>query len=989
VSEQRRINRGRIDRKSPLSFTFNGSTFTGYAGDTLASALLANGVRIVGRSFKYHRPRGIYSAGSEEPNALVTLNRGPGRVTPNLPATTMELFDGLAASSQNHWPSLRFDAGRINDLLHPLFSAGFYYKTFMWPKSFWDKVYEPLIRRAAGLGRAPTCEDADNYACQFAFCDVLVIGGGPAGLAAALAASQTGARVILADEQSELGGTLLSDCCSSINGQASDEWLGRTISELSERDNVRLLARTTAFGAYHENFFGLCESLTDHHSTLGPNAPRQRLWRVRTKSVVLAQGAIERPLLFDANDQPGIMLAGAAQTYLNRYGVGFNDGPVVATNNDRAWLTAFDLARAAIRDIRLVESRSTVHPALLAEAARLGISVDLDSRITAAKGGPSLKSVRIASSSSGDERAVSCTELFVSGGWTPSLHLHSQSGGKIHWRSDIGAFVPAPSVASQFVAGAGNGEFGLDKALSGGAAAGRAAAADAGFMTSDSIPSYAVSTQDADYLIEPRPPAHFRRAFVDLQNDVTMDDIRQAIQEGFTSVEHIKRYTTNGMATDQGKTSNINALEVSAAALSVAPPEAGLTRFRPPFTPVTFGAIAGINRGDTFQPVRKTPIDAWAEENGAVFEPVSLWRRAFYFPLAGEDKNAAVNRECRTVRNAVGMFDASTLGKIEIVGPDAAEFLNRMYVNAWDKLKPGRCKYGVLLGEDGFIRDDGVIARISASRFHVTTTTGGAPRVLSMMEDYLQTEWPELKVWLTSITEQWAVIAINGPKSKALIAPFISGIDLDDEILPHMAFAEGEIDGVPLRLFRVSFSGERGYELNVPSCYGRQIWERLYNAGQRLGLCAYGTEAMHVLRAEKGYIIIGQDTDGTVTPADAGLSWAISKAKKDFVGKRSLSRADMSLSNRPHLVGLLTVDPSHVLDEGAQVVSQSPGHSPLGHITSSYWSETLQRSIAMALVAGGRDKIGDSVEILTNGSSSPATLTSTVFFDPKGERLNA
>ena len=977
----RNAGSGRISRDRPIHFRFNGKALQGFEGDTLASALLANGVHFVARPFKYHRPRGILSAGSEEPNALVTIDRGEGGFDSNVRATSVELYESLNAFSQNCWPSLGADLGAMNDMLHPLFAAGFYYKTFMWPRAFWRNVYEPLIRGAAGLGRAPAEADPDFYVSQYAHCDVLIVGAGPAGISAALAAAASGAKVMLVDEQSELGGSLLSET-AIIDGVPATAWLQEALRTLADLPNVTMLPRTTAFGYYHQNFLGLCERLADHLANPPDPMPRQWLWRVRARDVILAQGAIERPLVFAGNDRPGVMLAGAARTYLNRYGVCVGARIVVATAHDAAWQTAFELVDAGVDVAAIVDSRAKVEPGLAEGAQRRGLCVFLSASITAAQGRRRVRRVHFVAKD-GMEHSIQCDTVLMSGGWTPSVHLFSHAMGKLEWCDDLGAYIPGAIRERCRSVGACAGVFGLAAALETGAQAGTAA-----IGCNFEIPSFNVGG-DSLWTGEAAPLAAAKgRAFVDFQNDVTAKDIRLAVREGFRSVEHIKRYTTTGMATDQGKTSNLNSLAISAEALGKSALGIGLTTFRPPYTPTTFGALAGFSRGVTFKVTRKTPIDPWAEAQGAVFEPVALWRRARYFPDVGEDMHAAVARECRTVRSAVGMFDASTLGKIEVVGSDAAEFLNRMYINAWTKLAPGRCRYGVLLGEDGFILDDGVVARLAADRFHVTTTTGGAPRVLAMMEDYLQTEWPDLKVWLTSTTEQWGVIAINGPKAKTLIEPFIEGIDLQDEAFPHMAYSEGTIDGAPLRLFRVSFTGERGYELNVPSSDVLRIWEKLYVAGRDLGATVYGTEAMHVLRAEKGYIIVGQDTDGTVTPDDAGLSWAIGKTKRDFVGMRSLARPDMSKSDRLQLVGLLTEDAGFVLEEGAQVIEIQSG-AALGHVTSSYWSEALGRSIALALVAGGRARTDGMVRVLAGGPAQDARVVDTVFYDHKGGRLNA
>lgn len=997
MSEYRVPGKGRVNRNTPVGFLFNGTTYAGYEGDTVASALLANGVHLVGRSFKYHRPRGILSAGSEEPNALIGVDRGPGRVEPNTRATVLEISQGLQTISQNHWPSLERDVGAINDLLYMLFPAGFYYKTFMWPKNFWNKVYEPIIRRTAGLGRPPTEPDPDIYASRFAHCDVLVVGAGPAGLAAALEAGRSGAKVFLVDEQAELGGSLLGETDAGINGQTGWDWLKQGVDELSALGNVTLLPRTTAIGYYHQNFIGLCQRLTDHLASAPAGAPRERMWKVRAKQVVLAQGSIERPLVFDGNDRPGVMLAGAARTYLNRYGVRVGDRPIVLTSNDSAWLAAFDLAQNGAQVAAIIDIRDSVSAPLTARAAALGIEVLTRWTVTGTSGRLRISSVRAKpiADTSAQAREFACDALLMSGGWNPSLHLFSHTQGKLQWREDAQAYVPGKFIEHGRSAGAGNLSFGLANALTDGAQAGAAAAIDAGFSASAS--TYEVNDElDLTGISSRELPTDqntsLAKAFVDFQNDVTAKDIRLAVREGFRSIEHIKRYTTNGMATDQGKTSNINGLAIAADAVQRPVPEVGLTTFRPPYTPTTFGAFAGYNRGKLFDVTRKTTIDGWAEEQGAIFEPVALWRRAWYFPKPGEDMHKAVARECRATRESLGIFDASTLGKVEIVGPDAAEFLNRMYTNPWSKLQPGRCRYGVLLGEDGFIRDDGVIGRLSSDRFHVTTTTGGAARVLNMMEDYLQTEWPDLKVWLTSTTEQWSVIAINGPNARNLLAPIVEGIDLSEEAFPHMSVAQGQIYGVPTRLFRMSFTGERGYEINVPSRYGRAVWEQLIADGQAYGITPYGTETMHVLRAEKGYIIVGQDTDGTMTPDDTGLGWAIGKLKRDFVGKRSLSRPDMLKTDRKQLVGLLTADPKTVLEEGAQIVLDPNQPLPMkmvGHVTSSYWSETLGRSIALAVIEGGNARIGTTVHIPMPDGTLTAQVTSTVFFDPDNIRLSA
>ncbi|MFQ5562322.1 MAG: sarcosine oxidase subunit alpha family protein [Parvularculaceae bacterium] len=983
----RRTGRGRVDAQAPVTFTFDGKEYEGVKGDTLASALLANGVHFVGRSFKYHRPRGIFGAGVEEPNALVTHDRGPARATPNVRATAVELYDGLTVRSQNYWPSLKFDLVSMSDGLAPLLPAGFYNKTFMWPKSFWDSVYEPMIRRTAGLGPAPKAPDPDVYSSTYDHCEVFIAGAGPAGIAAALAASESGARVFLADEQAEPGGGLVSMPEAVIDGLPAWAWLEQSLEALHGRENVTVLPRTTVIGYYHDNFLGLIERLADHEAEAGTQKPRERLRKVRAGKVVLATGAIERPLVFADNDRPGIMLASAAQTYLNRYGVAVGDNAAVVTSHDSAYGAAFDLSDANIRIAAIVDARASVGANLLTEAERRGIEVMTGSTATGTTGRFRVREVSVGpiqNGKAGPARKIRCDAVLMSGGWTPSVHLWSHARGSLVWREDIGAYAPDVANENAVCAGACNGDFGLKRALEGGAEAG---GAPRGYdVVERGAWSGTVVESPPSGRDEPRT-----KAFVDFQNDVTAKDIKLAIREGFKSIEHVKRYTTTGMANDQGKTSNLNGLQIASTLLGRPVEEVGLTTFRPPYTPSTFGALAGNNAADHFDVLRKTPVDAWAEANGAVFEPVSLWRRARYFPQSGEDMRAATARECAATRASLGIFDASTLGKIEVVGPDAAEFMNRMYTNPWKKLGVGRCRYALMLREDGYIMDDGVVGRLAEDRFHVTTTTGGAPRVLAVMEDYLQTEWPDLDVWLTSITEQWAVIALNGPNARKVLAPFVEDIDLSPDAFPHMAVREGRICGIETRLFRVSFTGELGFEVNVPAHYGEALWKILYEAGREYDVTPYGTETMHVLRAEKGFIIVGQDTDGTVTPDDAGLSWAVGRKKRDFVGKRSLARPDLVASGRKQLVGLMTDDPSVVLEEGAQIVATPDQPVPMemiGHVTSSYWSAALNRSIALALVKDGRALEGKSVYVPMPDATLKVKICGTCFYDPQGERIN-
>ena len=996
----RSVSGGRIDRSQPLQFTFDGKSYAGFVGDTLASGLLANGMHLVGRSFKYHRPRGILAAGSEEPNALVTVNRDAARYTPNLRATQVELYDGLLAASQNRWPSLHTDVGRVNDVLSAFFPAGFYYKTFMWPQKAWKALYEPIIRRAAGLGEAPTLPDPDRYAQRYAHCDVLVVGAGPSGIAAALAAADRGARVMLCDEQASFGGSLLGDVAARIDGDTGHAWVQRSIEALQSNPRVTLLARTTAFGYFPHNFIGLNERLTDHLAQPAPGQPRERLWQVRARAVVLTTGAIERPLVFPGNDRPGILLAGAGQTYLNRYGVRVGNRVVVVTAADAAYQAALDLHAAGVAVAAIADVRQAPTGALPAAARRVGINVIPASTVLGTNGDLRVNRIALGRTDGGTVRSgqsLDCDAVLMSGGYTPSVHLFSQSRGKLAWNDELQAFIPGQSAENERSAGACCGVFGLAEALADGAEAG-AAAAGAPAAPEPTRSSHRIvveaEARSSDSYLGALPTAtgpSKDKSFVDWQNDVTTKDLALATREGFQSIEHVKRYTTTGMATDQGKTSNLNAMSIVAQKLGRAIPQVGHTTFRMPYTPVSFGVFAGISRGDLFDPLRTTPTHEWATAKGAVFENVGFWKRARYFPRAGEAMHAAVARECLAVRNACGIFDASTLGKIEIVGADAAEFMNRLYINSWTNLGVGRSRYGILCRDDGFIYDDGVVARLGADRFHVTTTTGGAPRVLAMMEDYRQTEWSDLTVWLTSTTEQWAVIAVQGPRSRSVLESLVDDVDIGAAAMPHMSVGRGSICGIPMLLFRVSFTGELGFEVNVPADFGAAVWEAIHASGQRHGMVECGTETMHVLRAEKGYIIVGQDTDGTVTPDDAGLSWAIGKNKPDFVGKRSLERASMKDPNRKQLVGLRSRNAGVVLEEGAQIAAkagQQPPMELIGHVTSSYASSVLGFPIALALVAGGRARMGQTLYVPMPGGDLEVEVTSPVFYDPSGGRIN-
>jgi sarcosine oxidase subunit alpha len=986
---------GRVDRAKSVRFFFDGKPYSGLAGDTLVTALLASGVHLMGRSFKYHRPRGPLSLGSDEPNALATLDAGPGRVTPNLRATQIELYEGLKARSQNAWPSLQWDAMAVNGVASALFPAGFYYKTFMGPRGAWENLYEPAIRRAAGLGVAPEDPDADHYGFEHRHCEVAVVGAGPAGLAAALAAARAGARVILFDEQAEMGGSLLAETQATIDGRSAAEWLASAVAELAASPRVTLLPRTQVFGYYAQNFLAAQQRLTDHLPNPDRKSPRERLWQVRAKQVVLATGAHERPLVFPDNDRPGIMLAESVRTLATRYGVKPGAKVVVATSHDGGYRAALDLARAGCEIVMIADLRETADGMLPRMARKIGLRVETHAAILGSRGGLRVTHARIARLWSdgrpGKPDEIACDAIAMSGGWTPSVHLYSQSRGKLKFDEATRTFLPGAPAQAQFSVGACRGVFDLTAALADGARAG----AEAGGATPGPMPSvegaFAASGGTLG-VVAPMEDAELSKAFVDFQNDVTARDIRLATREGMRSIEHIKRYTTTGMATDQGKTSNMNALAIAAQSLNKPIAEVGLTTFRLPYTPVTFGLFGGLARRGMFDPVRETPLHSWFVARGAIFEETGLWKRASRVPLAGETKADTIKRECLRTRAAAGIMDASTLGKIEVVGPDAAEFLNRLYVNSFAKLGVGRCRYGLMLNEMGFIYDDGVVMRLAEDRFHITTTTSGAAHVAATMEDYLQTEWTDLKARFTSITEQFATIAINGPEARNIIAPLVTGVDLSHSAFPHLSVREGFVCGVPTRLARVSFTGELGFEVNVAADYALSVFEAIWAEGEKRGAVAYGMEVLLALRAEKGFIIVGQDTDGTVTPDDIGMGKMVAMSKPDFVGKRSLALPDLKRPGRKQLVGLLSKDPAFRPDEGAQIVSEAEpktGAPALGHITSSYMSATLGRSFSLALVADGRARLGQTLYATGMEAARPVKLVEPVFYDKEGLRLDA
>ena len=1004
MSQVNRLSQGgRIDRSQPLTFNFNGQTYQGYAGDTLAAALLANGVDVIGRSFKYSRPRGIIAAGAEEPNAVLQIGSTEAAQIPNVRATQQALYQNLTATSTNGWPSVNTDLmGILGKVGGGMMPPGFYYKTFMYPQNLW-LTYEKYIRKAAGLGRAPKENDPDIYDYMNQHCDVLVVGSGPAGLAAALAAGRSGARVILADEQEEFGGSLLSTR-EMLDDMPAADWAAKAIAELEGMPEVTLLPRATVNGYHDHNFLTIHQRLTDHLGEVAPmGQPRQRLHRVRAGRVVLATGAHERPLVYGNNDVPGNMLADAVSTYVRRYGVAPGQKLVLSTNNDYAYRVVLDWLDAGRQVVAVADARSNPRGSWVEEARRRGVRVLTGSAVVEARGSKRVSGARICAIDLAKHKVTSpgevvdCDLIVSSGGYSPVVHLASHLGGRPVWREDILAFVPGEGFQKRYCAGAVNGVFGLGDSLADGFEAGAKAAAEVGFKAvTGSLPKAEKRIEEASVALFQVPhdkgTSRAPKQFVDQQNDVTSAGIELATREGFESVEHVKRYTALGFGTDQGKLGNINGLAIAARSLGISISEMGTTMFRPNYTPVTFGAIAGRHCGELFEPKRYTALQKWHLEQGAEFEDVGQWKRPWYFPKNGEDLHAAVARECQAVRNAVGILDASTLGKIDIQGPDAREFLNRVYTNAWTKLDVGKARYGLMCKEDGMVFDDGVTACLADNHFVMTTTTGGAGRVMEWLEIYHQTEWPELKVYFTSVTDHWATMTLSGPNSRKLLAE-VTDIDLDKDAFPFMTWKEGKVGGVPARVFRISFTGELSYEINVQADYALGVLEQIAEAGKKHGLTPYGTETMHVLRAEKGFIIVGQDTDGSVTPDDLGMGWCVGRTKPfSWIGWRGMNREDCLKENRKQLIGLKPLDPNKVLPEGAQLVfdpKQSIPMTMVGHVTSSYMSAAMGYSFAMALVRGGLSRIGERVFApLADGSVIEAEIVSPVFYDPKGDRQN-
>jgi heterotetrameric sarcosine oxidase alpha subunit len=967
---------GLIDRSRVLRFRFDGRDCTGHPGDTLASALLANGVRLFGRSFKYHRPRGVLSAGAEEPNALVELRSGVRR-EPNTPATVIELFDGLEATSQNRFPSLRFDLMAANGWFAPLFPAGFYYKTFMWPASWWERVYEPLIRRAAGMGRAAGVPDPDGYERAHLFCDVLIVGAGPAGLAAALAAGRSGARVVLCEADTRLGGRLLAET-GEVDGQPGAAWAEATTATLRNMPELRILTRTTVFGAYDHGTYAALERVADHLPVPGAQEPRQRVWRIVARRTVLAAGAVERLAAFGGNDRPGVMLAGAVRCYLNRYAVAPGRRAVVLTSGAEGWRTVADLRRHGIEVAAVVDRRADA-------PAAADLRLFAGGRVVATRGATALRGV-IVEDAVGGSHLIQADLLAVAGGYNPQVQLACHLGGRPVWDEASAAFLPPASLPpGMTVAGAAAGRYGLAESLRDGTAAGSEAAATAGFPGTPPVPPRAAGASPPSAPIWLVPGAR-QKAFVDLQHDVTTGDIALAHREGFRAVEHMKRYTTHGMATDQGRTGGVLGMAAMAVLTGRSMAETGTTLHRPPYTPVAIGALAGRHRGQDFRPVRLTPGHGWAQEQGASFVEAGPWLRAQWFPRPDEtDWLQSVNREVLAVRTGVGVSDVSTLGKIELVGPDAGTLLDFLYINTLSTLSVGRVRYGVMLREDGFVLDDGTVARLAPERWVITTTTANAPTVLAHMEFAHQVLRPTLHVAFASVTDRWAQYAIAGPRARDVVAALLDA-DVSDAAFPFMAC--GTFGA--MRLFRISFSGELAYEIGAPAGQGDALIRRIMQAGAPHGIVPYGLEALGVLRIEKGHPAGGELT-GQTTARDLGFGRMMS-IRKDFIGRAMAERPALCDPQRPALVGLRPADGQARLRAGAHLLAHgSPAEiaHDQGWISSAAFSPTLGHWIALGLLANGPARHGERVRAYDPVRNGDAEVEVVVpcFIDPDGVRL--
>ena len=984
---------GRIDRGRVLRFTFDGRRLEGFAGDTLASALIASGVRVVARSFKLHRPRGIFTAGAEEPNALVQIGDG-ACAEPNARATLVVLDDDLRARSQNRWPSLSLDFGALLGLASPLTPAGFYYKTFKWPSWRW---YEWAVRRSVGLGELPDGADPDRYQKRNAHCDVLIAGAGPAGLAAALAAGESGARVIIADMGEEFGGSLLWEK-GQIGDRPAAEWAQWALACLGDMAEVIMLPRAQVSGYYDHDVVTIEQRVRGHGDATGLGArPRQRFWKVRAKRVILATGAIERPLVFPDNDRPGVMLASAVRHYVNRFAVAPGRRVVIATNNDDAYRTALDLAAAGVEVVAVVDGRENPIGELCEQVRAIGIEIVAGAAPVGTRGRKSLTSVTVAKlagarGKSLPKRVIACDVLAISGGWNPVVHLFSQSGGRLRYDDERACFVPATSVQHERSVGAANGTFALSGCLDEGFRAGAEAARATGLAPAGARPD-AVTGEPTETPMLPLweiTTASPGKQWIDYLFDVTRADVALAARENFVSVEHLKRYTTTGMAADQGKTSNVNALAAMAVATGRAVGEVGTTRFRPPYHPVTLGSFAGRRRGGLYAPRRLMPAHDRHAAAGALFEELGGWQRPACYPRDGETGDAAASREVLAVRGKAGLFDASPLGKIEVRGRDAGEFLEGIYFNSVTSLAKGRVRYGFMLNENGVIIDDGVLARLDDHRFVVFTSSGAAGRIELWLEEWLGCGDPAMEVVVTAVTTQWAAIALSGPAARRIVEKLETDIDLGAEAFPHMAVREGLLCGVPARVLRVSLTGEMTFEINVPAGYGPALWQRLMAAGSELGLTAVGIRAIEILRAEKGHLIVGIDSDGGTTPPDVGWHHVLARKEADFIGRRSLLRPENVKQDRLQLVGLESAG-GEILPVGGQVVDTSPAVAPVrtqGFVTTSLWSPTLERPVALGLVEGGRARHGEAVAVLAAGKTAGATIIDAALYDPRGERLN-
>ncbi|MDC3070349.1 sarcosine oxidase subunit alpha family protein [Candidatus Pelagibacter sp.] len=998
MSQPFRLNKeGLINRNKKISFTFNGKKLFGYEGDTIASALIANGIHLVGRSFKYHRPRGFFGAGVEEPNAKLQVEFN-GHSEPNVNATEMELVEGLSATSQNCWPSVNFDVGAINNFLKMFFPAGFYYKTFMWPKSFWYKIYEPFIRKAAGLGVASIEKDKERYEHKFEYCDLLVTGSGPSGLASAYAAAKNGAKVILAEDKPRFGGTLLTDDVS-IDNLSGKDWAEKIITELKSMPNVTVKNRSQVFGYYDHNMLVMFERVSDHLEKKSKFTPRQRLWYIRAKETILSTGSIERPIVFGNNDTPGIFLSAAAKEYMKVYGVLVGKKPLIFTNNDSAYETALEFKKNNVEPT-ILDTREEHSSELIDEAKSKGIDIRFSHGVIVANGYKKVKSAKIGKlnkdkNSFEKTETVDCDCICVSGFWTPSVHLASQSGNKLKYEEKIDAFIPDKKKQHETSVGAANGSFTLEESLKNGFENGSNLSAKiTDTKTEIAIPNVNEKKYGAHdkFWCMPLPKNENPKRFVDFQNDVSVSDIEIALREGYRSIEHVKRYTTLGMATDQGRTSNLNGLQLVSNIENKIVPEVGHTTFRPPFTPITIGTIVGREVGMEYMPTRKTPMHEWHEKNNAVFVDAGAWKRPRYYKQGSENLFEASKREAKNVRENVGICDVTTLGKIDIKGPDAAEFLNRVYTNAWMKLPVGKARYGLMLREDGIVMDDGTTTRISENHYHMTTTTAQAANVLSHLEYYLQIVWPELNVNVVSTTEQWAGAAIAGPKSRDMLSKLYPDLDVSNDALPFMGYKEAEFFGVPSRIFRISFSGELAYEINVKSDHGMFMWEKMMEVGKEFGNQPYGTEALSTLRIEMGHVA-GPELDGRTIPSDVSLNGLVSK-KKDFIGKNSLGREAFNVESRQKIVGLIPIDRKSSIPEGSHIVQDQNAKLPnpkLGHVSSSCWSVENNNPFSLAIMKDGKNMIGKkffAVSPLKNKSIEVEVISSH-YVDPEGKRVRS